>query len=302
MDKLAEMTCFLRVVDNAGFAAAAASLGLTPSGVSKQIARLEDRLGARLLQRTTRRVSLTTEGRAYYEQAREILADIETMEANVGGAERVARGLLRVNVAHGFGMAQIVPLIPAFCERHPQIEVQLNFADRIVDLMAEGDDVGIRLGRVRDEGLIARRLGEHTRMICAAPAYLARHGTPMTPAELEGHRAVLSTNVPLINAWPLRQPDGSVQMVTLPGVVSSDSGDALFRMVLAGMGIAYTADFLIHEAIRDGHLVPLLQDYTAPQIWPIHAVYPARKHLAAKVRAFVDFLAERFSPPPWKLT
>ncbi|WP_428248866.1 LysR substrate-binding domain-containing protein [Ferrovibrio sp.] len=302
MDKLAEMTCFLRVVDSAGFAAAAVSLGLTPSGVSKQIARLEDRLGARLLQRTTRRVSLTTEGRAYYEQAREILADIETMEASVGGAERVARGLLRVNVAHGFGMAQIVPLIPAFCERHPQIEVQLNFADRIVDLLAEGDDVGIRLGRVRDEGLIARRLGEHTRMICAAPSYLARHGTPRLPAELEGHRAVLSTNVPLINAWPLRQPDGSVQMVTLPGVVSSDSGDALFRMVLAGMGIAYTADFLIHEAIRDGGLVPLLQEYTAPQIWPIHAVYPARKHLAAKVRAFVDYLAESFSPPPWKLS
>ncbi len=302
MDKLAEMTCFLRVVDNAGFAAAAASLGLTPSGVSKQIARLEDRLGARLLQRTTRRVSLTTEGRAYYEQAREILGDIETMEASVGGAERVARGLLRVNVAHGFGMAQIVPLIPAFCERHPQIEVQLNFADRIVDLLAEGDDVGIRLGRVRDEGLIARRLGEHTRMICAAPSYLARHGTPQLPADLEGHRAVLSTNVPLINAWPLRQPDGSVQMVTLPGVVSSDSGDALFRMVLAGMGIAYTADFLIHEAIRDGQLVPLLQEYTAPQIWPIHAVYPARKHLAAKVRAFVDYLADSFSPPPWKLS
>ncbi|MBP7062521.1 LysR family transcriptional regulator [Ferrovibrio sp.] len=303
MDKLAEMECFLRVVDSGGFSAAAASLHMTPSAVSKQIARLEDRLGARLLQRTTRRISLTHEGRGYYDQAREIVADIEAMEAGIGGAEREPRGLLRVNVAHGFGMAQIVPLIPDFCARYGQVEVQLKFSDRIVDLMAEGDDVGIRLGNLRDEGLVARRLGAHTRMICAAPAYLARHGTPLTPADLaEGHRAVLSTNVPLINNWPLVQPDGSVRMTMLPGVVSSDSGDALYRLVLAGLGIGYTADFLVHQAIRQGELVPILREYLAPQSWAIHAVYPARKHLAAKVRRFVDFLAERFTPQaPWQL-
>lgn len=303
MDRLGEMEAFLRVVDSGGFSAAAPSLHMTPSAVSKQIARLEDRLGVRLLQRTTRRISLTHEGRGYYDQAREILADLDAMEAGLGGAAGEPRGLLRVNVAHGFGMAQIVPLIPDFCTRHPQVEVQLKFSDRIVDLMAEGDDLGIRLGNLRDDGLVARRLGTHTRMICAAPAYLARHGLPQTPADLmQGHRAVLSTNVPLINNWPLMQPDGSVRMTTLPGVVSSDSGDALYRLVLAGLGIGYTADFLVHDAIRDGRLVPILGDYLAPQSWAIHAVYPARKHLAAKVRRFVDFLVEHFTPrPPWQL-
>jgi DNA-binding transcriptional LysR family regulator len=302
MNRLAEMECFLRVVDSGGFSAAAIALGMTPSAVSKQIARLEDRLGARLLQRTTRRISLTAEGRGYYEQAREIAADLEAMESSVGGAERVPRGLLRVNVAHGFGMAQIVPLIPDFCERHAQVEVQINFTDRVVDLVAEGDDVGIRLGHVNDENLIARRLGEHKRMICASPAYLARHGTPHIPADLAGHRAVQSSNVPLINNWPFLAPDGSVAMVTLPGIASSDSGDALYRLVLAGLGLTYISDYMVHEAIRDGRLVTVLDDYLAPLVWPIHAVYPARKHLAAKVRSFVDFLVERFSPqPPWLL-
>src|SRR5690606_4212368 len=184
MSRLNEMEVFVAVAEAGSFTAAAESLHLTPSGVSKLIGRLEDRLGTRLLHRTTRRVSLTAEGRAYLDQVRGILTEIDAVEASIGGAEAEPRGLLRINLAHGFGMTQVVPVIPEFIRRYPQVKVHVTFADHMVDLVAEGDDIGIRLGSAGDETLIARRLGSFTRMICAAPAYLERHGVPQSPADL----------------------------------------------------------------------------------------------------------------------
>lgn len=300
MDRYGEMQAFVQVVDNGGFTEAARLLGLSPSAVSKLISRLEDRLGARLLQRTTRRVSLTAEGRIYAEQVREILADIDAVEASVGGAEAEPRGMLRVNVAHGFGMAQIVPAIPDFIARYPKVDVKLTFTDHIVDLIAEGEDVGIRLNDVRDETLVARKLGTYTRMICGAPRYFERYGMPQTPDDLARHRAIHSNDVNMLNLWPMRWPDGREERVAVPGHIYSNSGDALFRLCVEGLGLAYVADSLAYRELADGRLIAVLNEYVAHQSWPIYAVYPARKHLAARVRAFVDFLVQRFSPqPPW---
>lgn len=302
MDRYGEMQAFVQVVDHGGFTEAARLLGLSPSAVSKLISRLEDRLGARLLQRTTRRVSLTAEGRAYAEQVREILADIDAVEASVGGAEAEPRGVLRVNVAHGFGMTQVVPLLPDFLARYPKIDVQITFADQIVDLVAEGEDVGIRTGALRDETLIARKLGEHRRIICAAPSYIEKYGMPRTPADLAQHNCLLFDGPEGLNEWPFRKPDGSIERIAIRGNFRSSNGDAIFRMLLSGVGLCYAADFGIRQAIEEGRLVPVLTDHTADILRPIHVVYPARKHLAAKVRAFADYLVECYTlNPPWKM-
>ena len=301
MDRYGEMRAFVEVVDRGGFTEAARELRLSPSAVSKLIGRLEDRLGARLLQRTTRRVSLTAEGRVYADQVRLILAEIDAVEASVGGAEAEPRGMLRVNVAHGFGMAQIVPAIPDFLARYPKVDVKLTFTDHVVDLIAEGDDVGIRLNDVRDDTLIARKLATYTRMICGAPRYFERFGVPQTPDDLTRHRAIHSNDVAALNLWPVHWPDGRVERVAVPGHIYSNSGDALFRLCCDGLGLAFVADSLAWREIAEGRLVSVLDDYVDRQVWPIYAVYPARKHLAARVRAFVDFLVERFSPqPPWQ--
>jgi DNA-binding transcriptional LysR family regulator len=300
MNRYGEMEAFVQVVEAGGFTEAARKLRLSPSAVSKLISRLEDRLGARLLHRTTRRVSLTAEGRAYFDELRGILAEIDAVEASIGGAEAEPRGLLRVNVAHGFGMSQIVPLVPDFIARYPQVQMQISFDDHIVDLVSAGEDVGIRLGLPGDDTLIARKLGDYRRMICGAVSYFERFGVPQTPADLEHHRAVLSTNVALLNHWPMRFPDGRVERVAMRGIAASNSGDALYRLLLDGMGLGFTADFLCHKDIAAGRIRTVLDDYLVDSSWPIYAVYPARKHLAAKVRAFVDFLVERFTPqPPW---
>lgn len=302
MDRYGEMQAFMQVVDQGGFTEAARELGLSPSAVSKLISRLEDRLGARLLQRTTRRVSLTAEGRVYADQVREILADIDAVEASVGGAEAEPRGPLRINVAHGFGMTQIVPLIPDFLTRYPKVDVQITFADHVVDLVAEGEDVGIRSGRLQDETLIARKLGEHRRIICAAPSYIAKYGMPETPDDLAHHNCLLFDGPEGLNEWPFRTMDGGIQRRPIRGNFRSSNGDAIFRMLLDGVGLCYAADFGIKDAINRGILVPVLTEHTADILRPIHVVYPARKHLAAKVRAFADFLVERFSPePPWAM-
>ncbi|HEX6959004.1 MAG TPA: LysR family transcriptional regulator [Ferrovibrio sp.] len=300
MNRLGEMEAFVAVAQSGSFTIAAQQLRLTPSAVSKLMGRLEDRLGTRLLQRTTRRVNLTAEGRAYFEQVRGILAEIEAVEASVGGAEAEPRGLLRVNVAHGFGMMQIVPLIPEFVARHPKIDVHITFADHVVDLVAEGEDVAVRVGQLRDETLMARRLGEHRRIVCAAPDYLARHGTPQRPGDLLRHNCLLFDGPDGLNTWPFRRADGGIERLPVRGNFRTNNGDAIFRMLLAGLGLCFAADFAVAPALRDGRLVAVLEEHAADVTWPIHVVYPAKKHLAAKVRAFVDFLVEKYTPrPPW---
>lgn len=300
-NRAGEMAAFVRVVEAGGFSAAARELRLSPSAVSKLVARLEDRLGARLLQRTTRSLGLTDEGRLFLGRAREILEEMEAAEELVRDARLRPRGLLRVSLSHGFGMSQVVPLLPAFRERCPEVELQLAFADRRVDLVGEGHDVAIRLGEVAEEGLVARRLGEHRRFVCAAPSYLARRGVPATPADLAGHDCILFEGPERLNRWPFRRPDGSVERVRVAGRYRSDNGDALHALLLGGAGIAWSAEFLAAPDLLAGRLVRVLADHEAPLQTPIHAVYPQRRHLPGKVRALIDFLVERFAPvPPWR--
>ena len=300
-NRAGEMAVFAAVVEHGSLTRAATGLGLSPSAVSKLLARLENRLGVRLLQRTTRRVAATAEGRLFYERAREILDELDAAEELVGSGRLRPRGTLRVSLSHGFGMSQIVPLVPAFSERHPDVELQLAFADRRLDLVAEGIDLAIRLGPIRDESLIARRLGDHGRIVCAAPAYLARHGVPAAPADLARHNCILFDQPDYLNTWPFRAADDTVERMRVRGNFRSDNGDALFELLLQGLGIAWAADFLALPHLAAGRLKPLLADATVDERTAIHAVYAARRHLPAKVRAFIDFLVERFQPvPPWR--
>lgn len=300
VNRAGEMAVFAQVVEHGNLTRAAASLRLSPSAVSKLIGRLEDRLGVRLLQRTTRRVSTTAEGRLFYERAREILDELDAAEELVSAGRLRPRGTLRVSLSHGFGMSQIMPLVPAFATRFPEIELQLAFADRRLDLVSEGLDLALRLGPVHDDTLVARRLGDHGRIVCAAPVYVERHGMPATPEDLARHNCILFDQPDYLNHWPFRRPDGAIQRLPMHGNFRSDNGDALYELLLGGSGIAHAADFLALPHLAAGRLVPILPTYAVDERTPIHAVYPQRRHLPAKVRAFIDFLVEHFQPvPPW---
>jgi DNA-binding transcriptional LysR family regulator len=302
INRAGEMAAFAQAVEAGSLSAGGRSLGLTPSAMSRLVARLEERLGVRLLQRTTRRLVLTAEGSAFYEQSKAILAEIDAIEASITRSRLEPRGLLRVSLSHSFGMSQVIPRVPMFAARYPEVELDLVFADHVVDLVAEGFDVAIRLGVVEDESLIARRLGEHGRAICAAPSYVEAHGTPNVPQDLARHRCVTIDAPAHLNVWPFRQPDGRIERLTIRGAIHSNNGAALHAFILQGAGIGRTPDFIAKPDLAAGRLVHLLSPYDTAERTPIHAVWPHRKHLAAKVRAFVDFLAQSFGPsPPWLL-
>jgi DNA-binding transcriptional LysR family regulator len=296
-----EMSVFVRTIEQGSFSAAARVLGLTPSGVSKLVARLEDRLGARLLARTTRSLRLTDEGRIYFERCRELLAEIESLETEIGHATATPRGELRISLSHSFGRTRVVPFLPDFTRAFPDVSLRLDFSDRRMDLVGDGIDVAVRLGPIGEEGLVARRVAEHRRVVCAAPAYLARRGVPRLPEDLASHDCLLFEEFERLNRWPFRGAAGQPIMLPVQGPVRSNNGEALYSMLLAGMGIARAADFLVADDIRSGRLVPLLRDFAIDERTDIHIVYPHRKHLTAKVRAFVDFLAPRLAGSPWMM-
>lgn len=218
MDNQGDMAVFAAAVDHGGFSAAARSLRLTPSAVSKKVARLEDRLGARLLNRTTRQISLTEEGDRYYERARRILADIEEAELEVASLQAAPRGRLRVNSVIHFGLHHLTPLIPDFLARYPQVEVELTLEDRIIDIVDEGVDVAIRAGFLDDSSLVARRLGGNWRVVVAAPAYLAAQGEPATPADLARHNCLRYSLAPALNHWEFAMPGGRTQVIEVQGI------------------------------------------------------------------------------------
>lgn len=301
MDKPGEMAAFVRVVEEGGFSAAARKLGVTPSAVSKLIGRLEDRLGARLLHRTTRSINLTHEGVAFYQRSVRILREIEEAEDAITQLHVAPRGTLRVNAAVAFATYQVVPLMPEFLERYPEIHLELTVTDRVVDLIEEGVDVAIRTGALADSSLISRLLAEDHRLICAAPAYLDRHGVPQTPDDLADHNCLAwMGNQGGLNDWPFDGPDGPYT-VTASGNAEVNNGETLYEMALAGLGLAQMAEFRVGADIAAGRLVPVLLDHHRAGPLPIHVVYPHRRHLLPKVRSFVDFLAMKFTPvPPWK--
>ena len=301
MDRADEMSVFVRAVENGGFSAAARSLGMTPSAVSKLVGRLENRLGARLIHRTTRAFSLTHEGVAFYQRSLHILREIDEAEEAIGRATTVPRGTLRVNAAVAFATYQVVPLLPEFFERYPDVHLELTVSDRVIDLVEEAVDVAIRIGVRTDSSLISRQLVEDRRVVCASPAYLQRYGTPRVPEDLLRHSCLCWIgNQGGLNEWPFAGPEGSYTL-SVSGHVEVNSGEVLYEMALAGLGIARVAEFRVGADIKAGRLAPLLVEHQPPEHLPIHAVYPHRRHLLPKVRAFVDFLIEKFHPePPWR--
>ena len=301
IDHASDMAAFVRVVDAKGFSAAAPSLGLTPSAVSKLVTRLETRLGIRLLQRTTRAIHLTADGQAFYGQARRIVADIEALQSEIAGQRGTPHGLLRVTTSLAFSTHQLAPLIAEFLERYPLIELELMPTDRVVDIVEEGVDVAIRIGRLADSSFMARKIGEDLRLVCASPAYLARHGTPEMrierPSDLLKHNCIVSRDRPQLNRWQFRV-DGALREIEVGGRIAVTEGEAQMQLALQGLGIVRLTRLTVGGAVRRGDLVSLLEEFSAEEPVPIHAVYPHRRHLAAKVTAFVDFIAGKVSPPP----
>lgn len=299
MDKLSEMQVFVAAVKSGSFSAAGRTLELSPSAVSKLISRMESRLGVRLLNRTTRTLSLTEGGQVYYQRCLDILQDVEAAEDALSGFGQIPKGILRINSSPGFARQQLLPLLPEFKRRYPEIEIELQLSGFSVDLIGERIDVAIRLGELEDTSLIARKLGESQRVVCASADYIERFGMPRTPDELARHQCLrLSTNE-TFNRWHFFQ-DGESKLVEINSGFITDNVEALYEYALLGGGIARLSSFMVGEAVASGELVPLLQDYEIDK-QQIHLLYAHRRHLPAKVRVFVDYLLEMFTPtPPWQ--
>lgn len=301
IDTGGDLAVFAAVVASGGFAAAARALALTPSAVSKRVSRLEDRLGVRLFQRTTRQVNLTEAGERFHERSLRILAEIEEAEQEAAAVRGTPRRLLRINASVAFAKRQLAPLMPAFLARYPEVQVELAGADRYVDLVASGVDVAVRFGGQTDSSLIARKLAPLQRMLCAAPVYVEKHGLPRTPADLVRHNClILNQQSALLDDWLLVGPLGPLKQ-RVKGNFVAGNGEVLFEALLAGLGIARVTDFMAAEELRAGRLVRVLPDYTIDPHSAIYAVYAPGRHVPPKVRAFIDFLVKQYSPrPPWQ--
>jgi len=282
------------VVEAGSFAKAAERLGLSTSATSRQVADLEAHLQTRLLNRTTRRVSLTESGRAFYERAVQLLADLTEAEAEASSAAVVPRGTIRLTTSVNFGVRHVAPAIAEFLRRHPEVRFDVSLSDRVVDLVEEGFDLAIRIGTPGADNLVARRLGETRLVPCASPDYLARHGAPSTPEELARHDCFTYEYVSPRQVWRFRDRAGAERTVRVSGSLHSNNGDLLAEVAAHGAGIVFEPAFIVGPDVRAGRLVPLLQEFVPPPV-PIFALYPSRKHLSAKVRRFVEFLVERFA-------
>ena len=301
MDRFQSLTAFARVVESGSFARAADRLELSVSAVSRQIGELEAHLGVRLLNRTTRRLSLTESGRAFHERCVQLLADLAEAEEEVGAAAIVPRGTLRITASVSFGVGYLAPVIAEFQRQHPQLRFDIELSDRAIDLVDEGIDLAIRIGDIGSRALIGRRIGVAQMVCCAAPSYLARRPAPRTPADLAAHPCLTYEYASIGNVWRFRDAGGRVDEVKVSGPVHANNGAMLSALAVAGVGVSLEPDLIAANDVRAGRLVALLPDYQAPTI-DINAVYPSRRHLSAKVRSFIDFVAQRFAQePPWRL-
>lgn len=297
MESFAAMRIFTRVVETGSFSAAGRQLGLAPSSVSRQIADLEDDLGVRLFHRTTRKLSLTEAGRIYCERAGKILVDLDEARLAVAQRDGAPSGILRLTVAASVGRLHLVPALAAFQDACPAVKVVLVMTDRMVDLVEEGFDLAVRVGRQRDSSLVARKIGTSRRVVCAGPAYLARAGVPQRPEDLARHNCLTFRTQPGSNAWRFQGPERRHE-VRVSGSFFADSGEALAAAAAAGLGLVSVPEWLVGSDLRACRLQEVLPDYrVVPDASPLYAVYPHQRHLPPKVRAFIDFLAARFAPP-----
>lgn len=297
MDTIDGMRTFVSVVSEGSFSGAAGRLGMSPQLVSKYVARLEARLGARLINRTTRRLSITEAGQAYFERCRDVLAEIDEMESAVGDATVAARGTLRINAPMTFGTMHLSRAIAEYQYEQPDVAVDLMLDDRVVDIISEGYDMAIRIGRLAESSLVARKLAPVRLVVCGTSAYLAEQGVPDTPQDLKDHECLRYTLSSDSDRWRFRDGERT-QVVRVHGGFSASNGDAIRLAALAGRGLALQPTFIVGDDIRAGRLQLVLEDYEVEPM-AVYAVYAHRKFLSAKVRTFVDFLGDYFGSPPY---
>ncbi|PLY00861.1 MAG: LysR family transcriptional regulator [Desulfuromonas sp.] len=293
MDQLTAMKLFARVVDTGSFSAVAREMNMGQPAVSKQISALEQKLGVRLLNRSSRQLVLTEAGSAYYERCHGILADLEEAETTVTSLGGTPRGRLRVNMSVAFGRLHIAPFMPEFLERYPEISIDLMMNDRFVDLVAERVDLAIRIGDLEDSSLLARRLGVSPMVVVGAPSYFEKYGFPEHPEDLKEHNCLTYTFLRSGNNWRFKKGKEEIS-VPVRGNCQSDNTDGIRDIMIAGTGLALVPAWLVRCELAHGELVTVLNDFL-PWESPIHAVYPESKYVPLKVRCFIDFLAEKFA-------
>ncbi|WP_229427780.1 LysR family transcriptional regulator [Pseudoduganella buxea] len=298
MNKLQAMEVFIQVVDAGGFSRAAENMQLPKATVSTLIQQLETALSVKLLHRTTRQVTVTADGAAYYERCLQILTDVKEAEESLSRTRLSPSGRLRVDTPTGLSSEILVPALPAFFERYPDIQLELGCSDRPVDLIEEGVDCAVRGGHLVDSTLIARRIGVLNFLTCAAPAYLEKYGTPQHPRDLARHRCVnyFSAKTGKIYDWDFNR-DGERIEVPMPGVIALNDSNAYVQAGLAGLGVIQMTDYLLHKHVGEGRMVQVLPDWSTDPL-PVHIVYPQNRHLSAKVRVFVEWVAELFDSHP----
>jgi DNA-binding transcriptional LysR family regulator len=299
VDRLQAMEVFVRVVETGSFSQAAREFSITQSTATKQVALLEDRLKARLLNRNTRGASLTEAGALFYEKCKVILREVEEADGVVQQRQTQAQGLLRVGSSVAFGRRVVVPLVLEFMAQHPQLQVDLSFEDRYTDLVAQGIDVALRLGKLADSGLGARFLGINSWLMVASPQYLSVRGAPHSPAELAAHPTLIYSSVQGNDVWRVHTPGGAIESVLVQGKLRSNNLSAVLAAARQHLGIAALPWYIASDSLAAGSLVPVLPGHSLPE-QEIHAVYPSPKLVPAKVQAFISFLAGRFEGPWWQ--
>jgi len=298
MDRFNAIMAFARVVESGSFARAAARLDISVSAVSRQVAELESHLDTRLLNRTTRRVSLTESGRMFYERCVQLLSDLDEAEQSARAGSIRPRGTLRLTCSVTFGERHLAPAIADFVTRFPEMRFDVELSDRAADLVDEGFDAALRIGKIGSQHVVGRRLATTRLICCAAPAYLARYAEPKRPEDLAKHTCLTYEYLPIRHAWPFRDAQGKEFTVKIGGPFHANSGHFLSALAVAGAGIVFEPDFIVGPDVIAGRLKQVLRGYE-PAPANIYLAYPSRRHLSAKVRAFADYLAERFTRADW---
>ena len=293
MDRFLEMQTFNTVVETGSFVKAADALNLSKAAVSRHVVELERRLGIRLLHRTTRRISLTQEGRVFYARGKDVLAELEDVETEITSKQETVSGLLRINAPFTFGILHLAPLWGLFRERYPQVTLDVTLADRVVDLVEEGYDLAIRIAALESSTLVSRRLATTRMTLCASTKYLKKHGKPKHPDELANHQVIAYSYLATKDEWHFIGPNGPMSVLTHPWM-HTNNGETCKGAALAHQGIILQPRFVVAGELNSGQLVELLPEYKSSEIG-IYAVYPSRKHLSAKVRLLIDFLAENLN-------
>jgi DNA-binding transcriptional LysR family regulator len=291
MDLVKSMQVYVAVVDGGSFVHAAERFDTSTASISRQISALEEHLGARLLQRTTRRLSMSEPGRAFYERAQQILTDIAETEAVVGSESTKPNGLLRISVPLSYGVREFARILPDFRQRYPGLRLDIDLSDRTVDLVNEGIDVAVRIGASPSQNLIARKIAPVRIVVCAAPSYLAERGSPQTPQDLAGHDTLAYSLLATGDSWTFHDENGAGETVRIEPRVHANNGDLLRELAVAGGGIISQPDFIVADDLASGALVPLLEGWRRDESH-VYAVYLSRKFLSPKVRVFIDYLVE----------